>query len=278
MKIKFALILFLSASPGFTQGFGDYISKNALEVDAQFNLNPVIYKNIEDCRLIMVGERHGTLEPAKLVESLASYIVRQGERVSVGLEIPADEMKLFLEFPTDSTLKLSQFFMKENLDGRKGKAWFDLIRYCNSEPRVKLFFFDNHKTMQIENRDSAMYLSVVKQLDRYPDYKVITLSGNIHNWMIPYNNKPTMGSYCLSDNRLFPKGTIRSINHVFSEGTMLNSSGNGLELKTVEFQETVYSSSTDKKNYLLFYETAEPSSYNCIFYTRKVNQSEKIQR
>jgi hypothetical protein len=129
--------------------------------------------------------------------------------------------------------------------------------------------------MNIQNRNSAMYLNVKNHAIKFPKSKIITLSGNIHNSLIPVNGRSTLGNYCFRESLIFPSGSICSINYAYSEGTVFNDVGNGLELRKIVFEENVYSESTDLLNYLLFYETAEPSRNNCLFYTRRVNPSQR---
>jgi hypothetical protein len=274
------IILILSISPllSFAQGFGDYIKKNAIEISVPDSLNEEIYNRLKKYQLIMIGEMHGTQEPARLVSGIAKLIVKFEGTVSIGLEMPEDELIEFIDNPSDSILRLTKFFSKTNIDGRNGKSWFDLILYCNSDPKINLFLFDNFKSYEIENRDSAMYLTIVRQLKRHSNSRIITLSGNIHNWLIPYKTAPTMGNYCMNDTINFSKDKICSINHVYSEGTMLNNTGNGLELTTIEFEESIYSNANDFTNYLLFFKSAKPYQYNGMLYTRIVNHSEEIEK
>jgi len=242
------------------------------------SLHEHFYEKLKPFELIMVGEMHGTKEPSLLVKGLAELIAEKEESVSIGLEIPKSEVLKFLETPSDSTLLSSIFFSKKNIDGRNGEAWFDLIHYCTSNPKINLFFFDNYQSLELENRDSSMYVSIIEIKTQHPKSKIITISGNIHNWLIPYRDKPTMGNYCINDTINFSREKICSINHIYSEGTMLSNKGNGLELRSIEFKESVYSESVDSNQYLLFYQTTKPSQYNCILYTRKVSHSEEIKK
>ncbi|MNY41292.1 hypothetical protein D3C86_1760930 [compost metagenome] len=57
---------------------------------------------------------------------------------------------------------------------------------------------------------------------------------------------------------------------------MLNDMGNGLELTTIEFEASDFTSGPSE-NYFLFYESAEPTPNNCIFFTRKVHHSESLE-
>lgn len=258
------------------QDFGDYIKENAIEIENINNLSQEVYDSISKFELIMVGEMHGTQEPSLLVESFAKLIVKKEGMVSVGLEIPIVELSNFIENPTEDNLLKSKFFSKENIDGRNGQSWFNLILNCAKDTNIKLFFFDNVNTKKGEKRDSIMYEGIKNQKLEYPENKVITLSGNIHNRRIPFDNMITMGTYCLKDTVNFSYNKVCSINHSFSEGTMLNNVGNGLELTTIPFKENLYSESIDFENYLVFYEFGPEKRYNCLFYTKKVNYSKEI--
>jgi len=222
----------------------------------------------------MVGEMHGTQEPSLLVESLAKLISKKEGMVSVGLEIRMNELSNFIENPTKENLLNSRFFSKENTDGRNGQSWFNLILNCSKDKNINLFFFDN--ATQYENRDSIMYVGIKNQKLQFPNNKIITISGNIHNWRIPFNEMTTMGMNCLEDSLNFPYDKVCSITHTYSEGTMLNGNGNGLKLSTIPFEENIYSKSIDYENYLIFYDFSKENSYNCTYYSKKVNHSNKI--
>lgn len=58
----------------------------------------------------MVGEMHGTKEPAKFVRSLVELLIRNGDTVQVGLEIPSEEVKTFTRTSPDSAIYASAFF------------------------------------------------------------------------------------------------------------------------------------------------------------------------
>lgn len=275
--MKTLLLLFcLLSFHLFSQGWKDYISQYALPTGKDLSLDSSHYASFKNYRLILIGEMHGTLEPAKMLEQLSRLILSHEDSISIGLEIPEKEMESFLKDPSEKTLKSSHFFSKPNQDGRNSMAWYNLVSYCMKEPRVHLFFYDNGTHSSAFPRDSAMYLEIKKHALVHPNNKVLTISGNIHNQLIPRPNQKTMGSHLSNDSLTFSKGSICSIYHLYSEGTMMNDSGNGLELKTIAFQESDFTSGSSE-NYVLFYESAEPSSNNCIFYTRKVHHSESLE-
>ncbi|MNJ88946.1 hypothetical protein D3C87_65060 [compost metagenome] len=276
MKTITFILALLFSSNLFSQGWKEYIAKNALPVGNDLSPDSSIYAHFKNYKLILTGEMHGTLEPAKITEQLARLILLNEDSVSIGLEIPEKEMSSFLQNPSEKALKESRFFSKPNEDGRNGKAWFDLIRYCMNEPRVQLFFYDNGTFGDPVPRDSTMYLEIKKQALAHPKNKILTISGNIHNQLIPFNKMETMGFYLSADSLLFPKDQICSIYHYYAEGTMLNDMGNGLELTTIEFEASDFTSGPSE-NYFLFYESAEPTPNNCIFFTRKVHHSESLE-
>ena len=270
-----SFLFFLTLSTNlFSQTWKEYIAQNALPVGKNLEPDSTLYHSFKDYRLIMMGEMHGTLEPAKMTEQLAQLILRYEDSVSIGLEIPEKEMSLFLQNPSERTLKESLFFSKPNEDGRNGRAWFELVRYCMNEPRVSVFFYDNAVSSDVP-RDSIMYLEVKKQAALHPQNKILTISGNLHNQLIARNGSKTMGAYLSADSLNFSEEQICSIYHYYAEGTMLNNMGKGLELTTIEFKESDFTSGKHE-NYFIFYDSAEPTPNNCIFFTRKVHHSESI--
>jgi hypothetical protein len=274
MKTITFTIFLLFTSNLFSQGWKEYIAKHALSLGKDLELDSSHYNSFKNYRLIMMGEMHGTLEPAKMVEQLAKLLLLREDSVSIGLEIPEKEMSVFLRKPTEKNLKESHFFSKPNEDGRNGRAWFELVKYCMNEPRIHIFFFDNAVSSDVP-RDSIMYLEIKKQAILHPKNKILTISGNIHNQLITRNGSKTMGAYLSTDSLTFPKENICSIYHYYAEGTMLNNMGKGLELTTIKFQESDFTTGPFE-NYFIFYESAEPTPNNCIFFTRKVHHSERL--
>lgn len=272
MKKLVLIFCLLLSSKLLSQTWKEYIAQNAFPVGKNLEPDSSLYHSFKDYRLIMMGEMHGTLEPAKMTEQLARLLLQYEDSVSIGLEIPEKEMSAFFQNPSENTLKESQFFSKPNEDGRNGRAWFELVRYCMNEPRVSVFFYDNSVSPDVP-RDSIMYLEVKKQAVLHPKNKILTISGNLHNQLIGRNGSKTMGAYLSADSSIFPKEQICSIYHYYAEGTMLNNMGKGLELTTIEFRESDFSSGKHE-NYFIFYDSAEPTPNNCIFFTRKVHHSE----
>ena len=74
--------------------------------------------------------------------------------------------------------------------------------------------------------DSLMYINIKQQMLLHPTWKTITLSGNIHNMLLPFNGKIKMGLYLHSDPDLRLKDSLLSIVHRYRFGTTLNDIGN----------------------------------------------------
>jgi hypothetical protein len=276
--MKYIMFLFIiQLTNVFGQDFKTYINQNAIELTRIDSLELSLYNAIKTKELIMIGEMHGTNEPSSFVKSLIELILKHEGEVVFGIELPAREINMNGHYSIDSILLRSTFFKKENVDGRNGQAWFELLQFTLSNPQIKLFFMDNAKVSESIERDSIMYLSVKEAKLKYPTTKIVTLSGNIHNSLIPFRGNPTLGSYCYQDSTLFDSTNILSICHQFDSGYMYNDGGEGIQLREIQSQKTIYRTATPFINYILFYETKELSMYNCVFFTNTVTPSFKLQ-
>ncbi len=174
------LSFFLCASKG--QSSATYLRQNAVRVAHSNNLSDSVYQLLSPFQVLMAGEMHGTNEPAQFVTGLANLLANKGDSVSVGLEIPSEQMADFIASRTDSSIYQSYFFhVLPILDGRQCFAWAGVIAHLKNNPRVQLFFFDvNTKEEKKYDRDSIMYLHIKEQIQLHPKWKVVTLSGNAH--------------------------------------------------------------------------------------------------
>lgn len=276
MNILFTLFLAIIVFKAHCQDLNSYIKENAIKIEKTDTLDDSVYKLLSDYKFIMVGEMHGTLEPAKFTINLAQLLTHNGDSVQLGLEIPDEKMRRFTSEYSDSSIYLSEFFMNRAIDGRESYSWVELISALNKNKRVKLFFFDvNKEDYKIsDNRDSK----IKKQIQRYPHWKTITLSGNIHNMIKPFRENNTMGCYLIADLELNLSDKLCSINHCYNSGTMHNNTGKGLELRKIANINSIYSSSVDYENYLLLHPSSESESYTGIYYTRYVTAAKIINK
>ncbi len=218
MKKSYFLILVLISNQlrGICQD-SIYNKHSAIQIIHLDSLDENIYRAIASYQLIMVGEMHGTSEPAGFVLSLTNLFTRKGIHVQVGIEIPSDQMERYLSNPTDSNIYYSDFFAHKRLDDRASLAWANLIARVRDNVKAEIFFFDINtgEIANIMQRDSLMYLKIKKRIQLHPTWMTITLSGNIHNMLLPFNGEPKIGIYILRDNDLNMKNKTLSINHIY---------------------------------------------------------------
>ena len=240
---------------------------NAVQIVYLDTLEKPIYDKLKDFKLVMIGEMHGTNEPANFLIGLTELFANNGDTIQVGFEIPSEKM-------TDSSIMQSAYFMNNLTDGRSSFSWANAITRLSKNSRVQIFFFDINKTdtKNYQDRDSLMYLKIKKRIEEHPNWKTVTLSGNIHNMRNQIIELPTTAYYLCNDKDLNLSDKICTINHYFLRGTMLNNIGNGLELRQVDNKSSVYSETLNFDNYFYLYPTAK--NYNGIIFTKTVTASE----
>ena len=179
------------------------------------SLSQEIYTVLEEYRLIMLGEMHGTNEPAEFLIGLAELFAKNGEFIQVGLEIPKDQMQTFLTEHTEESIVNSSFFSNNLFDGRASIAWANAIARLDKNPLISVFFYDidSSQNFTVESRDSIMYLNIKEQLEKYPTWRTITLSGNIHNMLVPFREQKTMTSFLINDTTLKINNELCSLHH-----------------------------------------------------------------
>ncbi len=276
---KFLLILltttitFINVSG---QDFTSLLKTNSIKIDKLDSLDNRVYDLLQNKKLIMIGEMHGTNEPAKFVKGLTELFTNNGDSVQVGFEIPSELMSTFLKLKTDSSIYQSDFFSKNSTDGRASLAWVSIILSLNKNPRVTIFFYDtnNGESKNLDDRDSLMYIKIKNQIIKHPTWTTVTLSGNIHNMRLPYKQKNKTGAYLANDTDLNISSKFCSLNHSYQSGTMLNNIGKGLELRQVGIINSDYAKLVDYDNYIFLFPSSQTNTYDGIFFTRKVTAAE----
>jgi len=271
-KILLLYIFILFNYKIYNQDLVNHIKENAIEIERIDSLNNTVYQILSKFNLIMIGEMHGTNEPAEFVTALAELFTKNNEAVQIGFEIPSEQMSIYLHLPTQINLFKSDFFNKISNDGRASKAWANSIIKLTQNPNVNIFFFDIDSNDNYQNRDSLMYIKIKNQILNYPERKTITLSGNVHNKRNPHKEVQTM-AYLLINDKELNYLNLCTINYIFSTGTMLNNTGNGLELRQISNPPNIFSESVNYRNYLYLFET--PNNYNGVLYTTTVLSSEQ---
>lgn len=248
------------------------LKRNAIPIQNLSKLSDKIYDEIANYEIIMIGEMHGTNEPAEFAYGLCELIAKHEGSVIMAMEIRASLMNNLSDEMSISELKELDFFRGKNFDGRNGIAWLDLVYKGIKNDGIILKFIDN--PYPSSTRDSSMYREIRNIHNKHPNTKIVTLTGNTHNSFIPvYNNKERIGGYLLKDTVNFDSKKIMSIKHVFSEGSMLNNYGTGLKMRTIEREENIYNTTLSYDMFLYKKFPEEQNRYTHILYTDKVNAS-----
>lgn len=268
----FILLLSLAFNTSKGQADSARLAQSAIEITRLDSLSDAIYDVLHPFKLIMVGEMHGTQEPAAFVNGLAELFARH-DSVIVGFEIPPDDMKAFMKAKTERSVYNSDFFKYGSTDGRATDAWASCIASLCKNPRIRMFFYDvnsGESKRNNDDRDSLMYLKVKRELKKHPKATCITLSGNIHNMLLAYKGESKMGRYLMNDMELNMRDKTFSINHTFKSGSMLNNMGKGLMLNKVDNGKSEYSKFTKYTDYFFLFPSRQ-YAYNGVFFTRSVN-------
>ena len=278
MKILNYLLLLLLLSCGEKKATNpiDFLKENAISIKDITKLNRQVYNEVSDYEIIMIGEMHGTKEPAEFAYGLCNLITEAENKVVLALEIRDSQMNNFSDEMSIAQLKELDFFRRKNYDGRNGVSMLDLIHKSNQNEKIMVKFIDN--SYPSSTRDSSMYMEIRNIHNAYPNTKIVTLTGNVHNSFIPLFDMVRIGGYLLKDTVNFDSKKIMSINHIFSEGNMLNSNGTELQLRIIEREENIYNTNL---SYEMFLSKKFPKGQNrCthILYTDKVTASGIIEK
>lgn len=223
-------------------------------------------------RIIMMGEMHGTQEPARFVSYAVDQLLKAGKTVNLGLEIPAVQMQDFTAAPSAKSLKQSAFFRTGFPDGRPGSAWFNLIDTYIGNKDVHLFFFDADPDAGTTDYDKYMHAVVRNVMMQHREATTVLLSGNIHNRLIPFSGGKTLACYLQQDTTLLTPAGVLAINHQFKFGAMENVTSEGFGIHKIEPTLTSFSEAVPFK---MYFSTLDKNAgpYNAVFYTEEVTPS-----
>jgi hypothetical protein len=252
------------------------LKKNAIPIKSLSKLSNKIYDEIANFEILMIGEMHGTNEPAEFAYGLCELITEHEDNVIMAMEIRSSLMNNLSDEMSISQLKELDFFRRKNFDGRNGIAWLDLVHKVAKNERIILKFIDN--SYPSSTRDSSMYREIRNIHIKHPNTKIVTLTGNVHNSFTPLFDKERIGGYLLKDSVNFDSKKIMSINHVFSEGSMLNNDGTGLKISTFEREDNIYNTTLSHDMFLYKKLPEEQNEYTHILYTDKVTASGIIEK
>ncbi|MDI9340635.1 MAG: hypothetical protein QM534_08680 [Sediminibacterium sp.] len=275
-----SILLFLNINKGQESDYIKYVKQNAIKLESANKLNQNVYSLISKYQILMIGEMHGTNEPASFVSGLIQLLTNNNDSIQIGIEIPSYKMQAFLSNPNSKTIYRSLFFQEKSKDGRATTTWANIIKQYYKHPKVRFFFYDldENQSKTEDDRDSLMYLNIKKQILLKPNWKTITLSGNIHNMLLPRKEKVKMGLYLMKDKELNLDGKTLSLTHCYTKGTMLNNSGTGLTVHKVNLSDSPLAKVLTYDCYLLIYPEGTIAPYSGFFYTKTVTAAKLTNR
>jgi hypothetical protein len=253
-----------------------YLKANAIRVDNPNQLSDSVYQLFSPFQIFMVGEMHGANECPQFVTGLANLFALKGDSVSVGLEIPSEQMSNFISSGTDSSIYQSKFFHQNPyLDGRESFAWASIISHLKNNPKVQLFFFDrNEKDGKMYERDSTMYIKIKAQVKLHPTWKVITISGNAHASFTSDDKKAA--TYIRDDKELNLSTKLCTISHYYLEGNCRADFSHGLELKSFSRPANDFDTTLSFDKYVMLLSAKTTFPYTALYYTKRMTASEMV--
>ncbi len=142
------------------------------------------YDLIAEKRVVWLGEMHGTREGPRLFLGLVRLVSRHhASPPVVALEIPTTEQRAldrYLVTGDDAVLRASPFFKSEIKDGRSSVAMVQLLSQLRAEKLAAVLCFDSVAATTPQERDTAMAQNLKRFAKKYPDAKLLVLSGGIH--------------------------------------------------------------------------------------------------
>lgn len=146
--------------------------------------------------IVMLGEMHGTNEMPALAGDLACRAAVDGHRVLLGLEIPRGEQPAIDRYLTsDGSAAAREALLRGKHwhpacpDGRSSTAMLALVEQMRALRQrglaVDVLAFDMDAYDSWNQRDEGMAAAILAGARARPDAIVLTLSGNLHNRIVP---------------------------------------------------------------------------------------------
>ena len=215
MKSKFHLLFICLSS---TVLFGFSTQKDlCVEIKDRKNLPPKIYESLKNYNVLLIGELHGNNETPEFVEGVVNLMHQNGQKVLLGLEINADiqmDIDSFLNTGNFQIIEQSKFFNRQTKFGVSSIAYANLIKSCYKKGNVKIVCYDTRE--RSSNRDSTMAINLVKALNANPAWKLLTLSGDVHNKLLQQHHQVPMGYYL---SNMLRTESIASIDVIYESGS-----------------------------------------------------------
>lgn len=274
INLLLGLALVCSVSPVWAQSnMAKQIQANAINIPDRTGATPALVSAFREKQAILIGEMHGTKEPAEFAQGVVETLLSQHKSVVLGIETEDDKSGVLLRSGQLDSLKScwNKLFLR---DGRHSQSWLDLVWLYRQHPNVTVVLFDQTKEQVPRwSRDRSMAENLLAVLRQHPEAVLVTLSGNIHNQLQPYNGTETMGYFLhsLPDSPL-KKENLVTTTHFYGAGTMINSQGDGMKLRQVPDNSGGFSTAVPFSSYFLI--TNLFPMWNALLFTRTVTAAE----
>jgi len=198
-------------------------AQERIEIKDRSGLPGTVYNSLKDSRAILLGEVHGNNESPEFARGMIDLWLAEGNKVMLGLEINQDNQDAvdkFLRSGDTGIIKSMPFFNRKWQDGRSSTAMAQLIRAMYKRKDLKVVCLDMPSAIEYSpKRDSIMGANAVEALKRNPEWKLITLTGNVHNQLELSGFGYPMGYWVLnSDEIKLNKQKVSSVNIVYQGG------------------------------------------------------------
>lgn len=272
INLLLAMALVCSVSPVWAQSnMAKQIQTNAINIPDRTGATPALASAFREKQAILIGEMHGTKEPAEFAEGVVETLLSQRKSVVLGIEVQDNKSGVFLRAGQLDSLKTywGKLFL---MDGRHSQSWLDLVWRYRQHPNVTVVFFDQTKVSRW-SRDRGMAENLLAALRQRPEAVLVTLSGNIHNQLQPYNGTETMGYFLHSlPGSPLKKESMVTTTHFYGAGTMINNQGDGMKLREVPDNSGGFSTAVPYPSYFLI--TDLFPMWNALLFTRTVTAAE----
>ncbi len=153
----------------------------AVRIDSKEKFPSGVREFLEEKKIILIGEIHGTQEVPELFGNIVATIASEKVKTLVVLEInqtSQSAIDAFLKTRKDAILARDVFFSRKYQDGRSSKAMVGLLRRLSKLPNVTVLCLDPPIAVAQE-RDTGMASFINSKMNSY-DHTLI-LSGNVHS-------------------------------------------------------------------------------------------------
>jgi hypothetical protein len=163
----------------------DKIQSLGIKFSLKENFPIGIINFIEQKKLIVLGEIHGTKEVPDLFGKFISLVANKNKKILVALEITQSSQSAvnnFLKNRDEKELKNDNFFSRKYQDGRSSEAMVDLLKKLATFENITVLCMDPRETinsqMTGQERDTIMAKFIANNIEQYE--KTFVLAGNIH--------------------------------------------------------------------------------------------------